>query len=246
MRQLLIVIALLVVFSAALYVAFLYRGTEPPFSKSLLTKKIYLSNSELEEELNFFLAKKLGIYGGKFEIVDIVDLNTAGLSGTDYILITLKAPNGRLCQIAVSKGFAPWSRWELDEESFSVAELTRYDSGFAGLNFNKETSQWLESLDITADQVFEYFKAHPEIYLKGDAVFIDEKTGKHKLPADWLVIVKPETRYNLLADKENKPVRFISTMKESPADNYWKADYPSAYLGSGYRGYLFGKIKGRD
>ncbi len=246
MKQLLIVVALIAFILAALYAAFYWRATESPFSKSILNKKIYLSNSELEEELNFFLAKKLGIYNGKFEILEIVDLNTASLSGRDYILITLKAADGRLCQVTVSKGIIPWSGWELDQQSFSLVEPVSGASGFASLDLKEETSRWLEEQNIAPEEVFTYFKAHPELYLKADSVFSEENTGRHRLPADWSVVVKPQLRYDLLAGKEDKPARFVSTMKESPADDYWQADYPAAYIGAGYRGYLSGKVKGRD
>jgi hypothetical protein len=68
------------------------------------------------------------------------------------------------------------------------------------------------------------------------------------LPLDWWKSVKvgeSPFRYKMEIGK-NKTMRFVSDMKrESSSDLFWKVDYPADYMGSGYRGYLFEKVKGQ-
>jgi len=208
--------------------------------RTFVTSNLYLSNPELEEELIFFLARHLGIYDRNYEIVDVVNLNTRELVGADYILVTLRAPDGRLCQITVSRDRNPWAKWELNPENFEVIEVT--ESGAAGT----QAAVWMRELGITPEQVDEYCKAHPEIIEETEAAFLDIETGKHRLPADWYQAVKIEKSLRLEIGRD-KTIRLISSMeKEAKArvvNSYWKSDYPEEYLGPGYREYLYRKIK---
>ncbi len=237
--MLFIVVVLVISLWLGVYFTLLYKERKLSPSKSLLTNHVYLSDTELEEELIFFLAKELEIYQGEFEIVDIVNLSTHEIAGADYILITLRAPNGNLYQIVVSRKAGPGTKWELNPKNLSLVDLPKYDFGFS-----KETTQWMKELGITPEQAFEYFKAHPDMYLKGEYVFFDEKTGKHRLPSDWFQTVKLETQYKLLVNK-NEPIRSVPSIKKEEIGSLWKIDYPSQYLGPGYRAYLYGKIKGK-
>ncbi|HTY45177.1 MAG TPA: hypothetical protein VMD52_04205 [Patescibacteria group bacterium] len=208
--------------------------------RPLVTDGIYLSDADIEEELIFFLSKKLGIYEQDYQVVDVVNLNTREVTGVDYILVTLRAPDGRLCQVIVSRNSNPWAKWELDPVNFNVVDIVEPDS-LAG-----QAPQWMQELSITPEQVNAYYKAHPELAQKGEAAFFDAKTGVRQLPADWYQVIKPEVTFSLEIGKD-KTVRIISSMgeeaKKRVVNAYWKADYPTDYLGGGYREYLFRKLK---
>jgi hypothetical protein len=208
--------------------------------QSLVTSRLYLSDADMEEELIFFLSKKLGIYEHDYQIVDVVNLNTREVMGVDYILITLRAPDGRLCQVIVTRNSNPWAKWELDPVNFNVVDIVEPGS-LAG-----QVSQWMQELSITPEQVDAYYKAHPEFSRKGEVAFLDDKTGALQLPPDWYQVVKPEATFSLEIGKD-KTVRIISSMgeeaKKRVLNSYWKPDYPTDYLGPGYREYLFRKLK---
>lgn len=248
MRQLLIVlieVGLIIGLWAGIYFPYLYKETVRSFpDKPLMSRQLHLLNFELEEELIYFLARQLGIYEGEFEIVDVVNLDTDQVAGTDYILITLKAPDGKLCQITVSRKSSPWAQWELNPENFNVVDFS-----MPGPVLGVEIPQWMKDLKITPEQVRAYFATHPQMAEKGEGAFIDEKTKKYKLPSDWYQTVKLETVFKLEISK-NKPIRFVSSMGESAKINalnsFWKADYPIEYSGPGYRAYLYGKVKGTE
>lgn len=207
-----------------------------------MTKQLHLSDSQIEEELVYFLARQLGIYEGEFQIVDAVNLDTDDIAGTDYILLTLKAPDGKMCQVTISRDAYPWAEWRLNKENLNVVDFSLPSSVFG-----PEIPEWMKNLRITPEEVLAYYAAHPDAKEKGEAAFIDDKTKKHRLPSDWYKTVKLETAFKLQINK-NKPVRFVSSMKEEAAvsalSSFWKTDYPVEYSGPGYRAYLYEKIKG--
>jgi len=238
--MLFIVVGLVVGLWLGIYFISIYKEKKSPVSKSILANDVYLSDAELEKELIFFLAKELGIYQGEFEIVDIVNLSTHEIAGSDYILITTRAPDGKLYQVIVSRGSGIGAKWELSSKNLSPVDLPKYDFGFG-----RDTPNWMKELGITPEQAFEYFKLHPDMYLKAEHAFLDEKTGRHRLPSDWFQTVKLETQYKLWVNKDES-VRSVPTMKEDKIRSLWKADYPTGYLGPGYRAYLYEKIKGNN
>jgi len=204
--------------------------------------KPYLKNLAdpiLEKEIVFYLSKKLEIYEGEFEILDIVRLDTNEKIGIDYILLTIKTPNGKLCQVTVFKKSYPWAKWEIDPASFNVVEFPE-----SRHSFDVEVPQWMQDyLEITPEQVYEYYKKHPDIDLKNiESIFLDKKTGEFRLPSDWFETVKLETHYKLIISSTT-PVRWKPNVKEKRSGLYWKPDYPTGYLGAGYREYLYDKIK---
>jgi hypothetical protein len=203
------------------------------------SKRIRLSSRELEEELTFFLASKLGIYEGSFEIVGIVNLKTQEMAGADYLLVTVRISDGKLCQVVVSRKAGPWGKWGIEQETFKL--INAADAKGAAL-YSEKTKAWMKELGVTADELRQYYRAHPEAILKGDELFFDEETGITRLPADWFKTVNPPVSYKLSVDK-NGPVRFVPGMEVKPADVFWQPDYPGDYLGGGYRSYLYEKIK---
>jgi len=241
---------LTLVFLAAFLIAVLsltfywnYRTEKKPSSPRrliLMTSRLRLANVELEEQLVFFLARKLGIYEGAFEIIDVVNLDTRDIAGADYILVTLKAPDGKLCQVTLTKQSYPWARWELVQESLTVSELP-----WSSPSVYIANTKWMEDLGITADEVRQYYTAHPEKV--GNAIesaFLDRETGRYTLPPDWWQAPKLESPFRLEINKD-KTIDFVSEMKQSNAyDYYWNVDYPSELVGPGYRVYLYKKVKG--
>ena len=124
-------------------------------------------------------------------------------------------------------------------ENFSITEFPK-----SKRSFSIEISQWMQDyLGITQDEVYEYYKKHPDIDLKNiESIFLDEKTQEVRFPSDWFKTVKLEAQYKLVISNR-RPVRFISNIKEKHSELYWKTDYPTDYLGAGYRGYLYDKVK---
>lgn len=112
MKQLIILIIefiLIIGIVAGIYLANLTKKQNLPYiyQEPVIATRLGLSDTGLREELNFFLTKELGLSGGEFVIIDAVFLSTQELSGADYILITLKAYDGRLFQITVSRNSFP-------------------------------------------------------------------------------------------------------------------------------------------
>ncbi|MFA4984282.1 MAG: hypothetical protein WC559_03085 [Candidatus Omnitrophota bacterium] len=242
MKQLLaILITALIIIFAWVFVRFLYspRNRAQIVDEIMSSKRIRLSNRELEEELTFFLASKLGIYEGSFEIVDIVNLKTYEMAGADYLLVTVRTPDGKLCQVVVSRKAGAWGKWEIQQGTFRLIKAAG-EKGAAV--YSEKKKFWMKELGVTADELRQYYRAHPEAILKGDDLFFDEETGIAHLPADWFKTVKPEISYKLSVDK-NGPARFVPEMQAKPADAFWQPDYPADYLGGGYRSYLYEKIK---
>lgn len=211
--------------------------------KPLITNEIQLSSATLEEELTYFLATRLNLYEEGYEIVDVTNLATAAVTGTDYLVVTIRTPDGRYCQIAVSRQSVPWAKWELNPETYQLVDIRQPDS------FSAQTPPWMREIGITAAQVEEYFAAHPELRRSGAQAFIDKQTGAYRLPADWYQAVKVESTFNVEVGKD-KTMRIFSNIGEEArarlVNSYWKSDYPVQYLGPGYRGYLYKKIKGNE
>ncbi len=242
MRQLIILFiefVLIVGLVIGIYYTNLSKKFDYPYryNKPIMATRLDLSDLELRSELIFFLTKELGLYEGEFEILDVVYLYTDEISGADYILFTLKAPDGRICQITVSRNPFPYAKWEINPASLNVIELPKSLVGS-----EVKVPKWMRDLEVTPQQLEKYYTSHPYVALKGESAFLDEKTGKYSLPSDWY-----QTLFTLEIQKD-KTMRLISdtgkNLKTTRVDSYWKADYPTQYLGPGYREYLYKKIKG--
>lgn len=221
-----------------IYYANLSKKFEYPqrYNKPIMASQLNLPDQELRNEIIYFLSKELGLYGQEFEVLDIVYLYTDKISGADYILFTLRSPDGRLCQITVSRKFIPYAKWEINPESLSITEPFK-----SLLGAEVKVPKWMQDLEITPQQLEEYYATHPEVALKGESTFFDEETGKYNLPADWY-----QTMF-VLEIKKDKTIRLIpeagDKVKAAMVNSYWKADYPVDYIGPGYRQYLYEKIK---
>jgi len=197
-----------------------------------------------EDTLTFYLTKQLGTYEGSFEIIEVVNLQTRDISGTEYLLVTLRAPNGKFCQVILSRKSLPWAHWQIESGSLKIVDIPQAEY----ITTTEKDLVWMKELGVTAEEVSRYLAVHPEKAL-GDAetLFVDQTTGKLTLPRDWWKSVKvgeSPFRYKLEIAK-NKTMRFVSDMKMESSDLFWKIDCPADYLGSGYRGYLFEKSKGQ-
>jgi hypothetical protein len=239
-------LAIAVLLAAALWlgVIFIYRyqPSDQVRAQSFVKSRLYLPGSDFEDDLIFFIAGQLGIYQGEFEILDIVNLELQDIAGVDYLLITLRAPNGDLCQVTIAKDLFPWARWEVVPGSFSVVRMPEMR-----LKFAYEAPQWMRELGITPEQVAGYFAEHPDMRVRGEGAFLDPKTQKRALPGDWSATIKKEKPLRFSVNK-NKKTGFSTLMagrnQVGLLNAYWKADYPSDYAGPGYRAYLYGKSKG--
>lgn len=241
MKQLIILLiefALIVILVIGIYINNLSEKVNYPYhyDKPLMKTQLNLSDYKLKEELTFFLTKELGLHEGEFQILDAVYLYTNDISGADYILITLKSSDERLCQITVSRNFLPWAKWELNPKSFSVMEPLK-----PLLESSVVVPKWMQDLGVSAQQLKTYYVKHPDVALERESPFFDEKTKKFNLPPDWY-----QTVFTFAIQKD-KTVRLIpdagEKVKVDIVNSYWKADYPTAYLGLGYRGYLYKKIE---
>lgn len=240
MRQLIILFiefVLIVALVIGIYYTNLSKKFNYPYryNKPIMATRLDLSDLELRSELIFFLTKEMGLYEGEFKILDVVYLYTDEISGADYILVTLEAPNGKLCQLTVSRNFLPYAKWELNPKSFSVIEPLE-----PLLGSEVKVPQWMQDLGVTAQQLDKYYVTHPEEALKGETAFFDEKTGKYNLPSDWyqatFTLEIKDKGIRLIPETDNKA-------KAAIVNFYWKADYPTEYLGLGYREYLYKKIR---
>lgn len=206
------------------------------YNKPLIRTRLDLSEQLLKKELVFFLAKELGLYGGSFEILDVVYLYTNDIIGAEYILVTLKAPDGRLCQITVSRKFVPWAKWKFNSKDFSIIEPLR-----SLLESQFEFPKWMQDLGVTAEQLQNYYEKHPEVAAQGESAFFDKKTGRYSLPSDWY-----QTLF-VLVEEKGKTMRLMPQIQEEVkadiVNSYWRPDYPTEYLGLGYREYLYKKIE---
>ncbi len=219
-----------------------YQPDDMPSSQTFMKSRLYLPGAEFEDDLVFFIARQLGIYEGEFEILDVVNLELQDIAGTEYLLITLRAPNGDLCQVTIAKELFPWSRWEIVPSSFTAVRIPE-----AGLRFAFDAPQWMRDLGITPEQVAGYFAEHPDKHGQGESAFIDPVTQKRSLPIDWSVSAKKDKPLRFSINK-NKKTGFSNVMagksRTGLLNAYWKADYPSDYAGPGYRAYLYGKSRG--
>jgi hypothetical protein len=242
-RLLLLLLEISLIVSVGLVVYFNYRdkGKTKTYHKLVIRDgKLHFLNPELEDRLTFYLTRQLGVYEGSFEIVDVVNLGTREITGVGYVLVTVKAPNGRLCQITLSKNLYPWAQWEIAAQNTRVQEAPRSLLPEPGKDM-----QCMAELGITPQEVREYYLKHPELtWEETEATFLDKETGMHILPADWKQIASAKPRFSLEISKD-KSFRFVSSMvTESTYNSYWKVDYPTAYSGPGYRAYLYDKAEG--
>lgn len=203
------------------------------------TKHVYISDAAFQDEFLFFLAKTLNIYRGNFDIIDIYRVSD-DLTGKEVIIITVRVPGGNIYQVSATPDRGGWKF----DAGFPVAsDMKRF--GFDSLELDEATAAWLEGMGISPEQVLEYFKAHPDRFIEGGAIFTNEKTGKHCLPVDWFEAVKPAAEYTLVLGKEGSPSRLVPSLKNEGQDTIWKTDTAPDYAGQGYRAYLGGKVKGR-
>jgi len=242
MRQLIILLVefvLIIGLVAGIYYSNLGKKFNYPqkYNKPLMSTRLDLSDTDLRKEIIFFLTKELGLYEEELKILDVVYLYTDKISGADYILITLRSSDGKLCQLAISRNLLPYAKWTLNTKDYRVIEPTKPLSGP-----EVKAPQWMQELEITPEQIERYYASHPDTAAKGEALFVDEQTGGYSLPSDWYQSV-----FTLQIEK-GKSTRLISDtgkkVKAAAVDSYWKVDYPMQYLGPGYREYLYKKIKG--
>ncbi|MFA5090731.1 MAG: hypothetical protein WC510_06890 [Candidatus Omnitrophota bacterium] len=209
----------------------------------LISSQLRLFDPEIERGLIAYLIKRLDIHEGIFEIIDVVNMDTHGISGVDYILVTLKVPGGKICQVTMSKKSSPWARWEIDQSSFSAVELPKQNIVSAS---EKDSTELVYDIDASPKQLQEYYATHPDTVEKVGLAFFDEKTGKYILSfgSDGAA---PRSVNLSLEPGKGKIIKFVPYMSSSTGSaSYWKVDYPSEYSGPGYRSYLYRKIKGSE
>ncbi|MBM3254818.1 MAG: hypothetical protein FJZ08_00750 [Candidatus Omnitrophica bacterium] len=241
-RILILLLEVVLIAAVGLIMYWNYRDKKAVYRPARLivnTERPHFLTRDLEDNLVFFLTKQLGSYEGAFEIIEVVNLGTRELAGVDYVVMTIRAPDGKLCQVALVKNSYPWSKWEVASEQFKVEEpaKTLYSS------YTKDT-KWIETLGITPGQLYEYYIKHPQMTQEElESSFVDKVTGMHILPDDWRQSVTLAPNFSLEQNKE-RGFRFIANIAgDNSYDTYWKVDYPASYSGPGYRAYLYDKIE---
>ena len=241
-RILVILLELIFIAGAGLVMYHNYRDKKIVYPAGRLimnTGRPQFFDKGMEDGLIFFLTKQLGAYDAPFELIEVVNLGTRELAGVEYVVMTVRAPDGKLCQVALAKNSYPWSKWEIVAEHFKVTEPSKNM-----YSVYSEDTKWIEELGITPAQLHEYYIKHPKMTQEElKELFVDKATGMRILPDDWRQSVTLAPRFGLKNDKD-KGFRFIANIAGDNAyDTYWKVDYPSSYSGPGYRSYLYDKIE---
>ncbi len=244
MKQIIILcveLLLILGLAAALYYLNLSRKSQNlyTYQKPLIYKKFDLSDQELKKEINLFLSRELNLFGGDFQVMDAVSLSANDISGADYIMVTVRAPDGKICQVTLSRSLGPWSKWEINPTSLNVIEAPQ-----GAANPAVKIPKWMDDLGATSGQLQKYYATHPEFARKGEAAFFNTQTGKYELPADW-----HQSVMTVVTGKDkalHSKVEAVGNAEADEINNYWKPDYSTEYTGLGYRGYLYRKIKGSE
>jgi hypothetical protein len=216
----------------------------PRYNRQFATKTLVITGVDSplfrdNEEFAAFLRKQLGIYGGQVEIVQMITLNTRDITGRDYVLVTLRAPNGTYYQTVISKDAQPWSKWEFDPKTFCRAETIQLD-----------LARPIRLDDFVPREVLIAYQLD-SVSARNDKIQSEFEKIKDNNPQQKTVLgrplapVEPQVGSFKLELGKDKKWHFTTVNKESANDteSYWKTDYPTEYTGGGYRSYLYNKIK---
>ncbi len=227
MQRFLLTVLCLLILIALLSTFYFYRaGVLLPSSGKVSSGGNFLLSADFEEKLVYFLVTKLNIFEGNFEVIDVVNLNARNFTGSDYILITLRTSDGRLCQVIAKRQVGKSAEWQFDEQSFNVVGLDKYEPSSMEDYYNR-----LNELDIG-------FRKEDD----GRSLDLLEESSPD-MP-ELLVFESIPSALSLEINK-NQKIGLSNQMSEGGGpDVLWKPDYPS-YLGPGYRAYLYQKVKGR-
>jgi len=223
------ILALIVLAALATSFYFYQAGVLLPSGQHVASSRGQLLSAEFEEQLVYFLVTKLNIFEGNFEVIDVVNLDVRNFTGSDYVLITLRAPDGRLCQVTAKRQAGRSAQWQFDDKSFSVIGLAKY-----------EPASIEEDYDLISDLSARLGKEIP---------FKDQTLSLFKIVSqdnsEFLVFESLPPKLTVSINKDKK-IGLSNQMSagEGP-DALWKPDYPTSYLGPGYRSYLYEKVKGR-
>ena len=232
--------------SIGIVVSILYMRPPQYVTTSVPTKTLVAAGLDLpalqnNEEFVSFLAQRFGAYGSLVEIVQIVILSTKDITGKDYVLLTLRAPNGKYYQTVISRDAYPWSRWSFDPQTFAEADQIQLD-----------LSRPIIIEDIIPKEVLTYYQLNSVAQIDQEPP--DEQNKNENVPARRPAVsdikkageVGQPAMFKLELGKDKK-WRFNSIPKDTAGETntYWKVDYPAEYSGGGYRIYLYKKIKGQ-
>ncbi len=228
MQRFLLTFLCLLILAAIISTLYFYRaGVLLPSSGKVPSGGNYMLSAEFEEKMVYFLVTKLNIFEGNFEVIDVVNLNARNFTGNDYILITLRTPDGRFCQVMAKRQIGKSTEWQFDEQSFNVVGLDKYEPSSMEEYYNR-----LNELNIG-------FRKDDD----GQSLVLLEKSSQD-MP-ELLVFENIPSALSLEINK-NKKIGLSNQMSEGGGpDVLWKPDYPTSYLGPGYRAYLYQKVKGR-
>ncbi len=230
MQRFFISFLILIILAAMVSTFYFYQaGVLLPKGQDVHSSGGNLLSAEFEEQLVYFLVTKLNIFEGNFEVIDVVNLAVHNLTGSDYVLITLRAPDGRLCQVTAKRQAGRSAQWQFDDQSFSVIGLAKY-----------EPASIEEDYGLISDLNARLGKSIP---FKDQALSLLRITRQDN--SELLVFENLPPKLTVGINK-NKKIGLSNQMSagEGP-DALWKPDYPTSYLGPGYRSYLYQKVKGR-
>lgn len=124
-RFFLSLIALVVVAGIIMWIYLFRVGVLAPGEKAKFDTHDVLS-ADFEEKLVYFLVTKLNLFEGNFQVINVMGLNVGNLVGQDYILITMRGPDGKIYQVTARRPTGPRAEWEFDESSFHAVNLASY------------------------------------------------------------------------------------------------------------------------
>lgn len=91
------------------------------------------------------MARELGIFGGDFQILDAVSLSANEISGADYVMVTLKSPDGKICQLTLNRNLGTWGRWEINHKSLKVMQAPKPGEA--------KVPKWMDDAGVTPEQL---------------------------------------------------------------------------------------------
>lgn len=195
-------------------------------------KKTGFFTPRFEEQLMYFLVAKLSIFEGEFQILDAVNLNMQAFTGQDYVLLTLRAPDGTICQVAARRNGTDGA-WEFDEKTFQVIGLAAYEPAV------ESDYEQLQSLTAGLEENRFYSLLESDFLQLPDNAVGFLSNGQTEL-VEFEGVAAPARLGIHITEK----IGFSSQMSaEQGANSLWQRDYPS-FVGPGYRSYLYQKVKG--
>ncbi|MDD5347876.1 MAG: hypothetical protein PHT59_04605 [Candidatus Omnitrophica bacterium] len=229
-------VVLVVMTGVVMWVYLLRSGVMAPGERATFDTSNVMS-ADFEEKLVYFLVTKLNLFEGNFQVINVMGLNVGNLVGQDFVLITLRGPDGNIYQVTARRSTGARADWEFDEGSFHAVNLATY------VPSSPEEEYGLlgeEGGDPGKNKLYAQLAAPGEFLEPGRlAGFEGEGSGLLLQSAE----IAGKSNFDL---SRNKRVMYSNRLVAGPGpDAMWVTDYPKDVVGPGYRSYLYQKMKGQ-